>query len=104
MDVIALAGATGGQPLAVLGMHILRRRGLVRALGLDEGVLARFLVAVEAAYHPVPFHNSQHAADVMHSVHVLLGTPALHGVFSAVEVGLLCNMHGLQQSFTVCGG
>ncbi len=36
MDVFALAGATGGQPLAVLGMHILRRRGLVRALGLDE--------------------------------------------------------------------
>lgn len=32
-----------------------------------------------------PFHNSLHGADVTQSIHVLLNTPALEGVFTPLE-------------------
>ncbi len=54
-----------------------------------QETLVRFFLAVEDAYEPqerVPYHNSMHAADVVHSVHCLLNDPELTDAFSDVEV------------------
>jgi len=44
---------------------------------------------VEESYHPYPkvkYHNNIHAADVMHSTHVLLKNSAFAGAFSDLEI------------------
>lgn len=48
---------------------------------------------MEAAYLPeeqVIYHNSLHAADVLHSVHCLLDLPIIMDAFSDLEVGCCC--------------
>lgn len=36
-------------------------------------VAINFFSQVEAGYHPNPYHNAMHGADVMHILHYLLG-------------------------------
>ncbi len=46
-------------------------------------------MAIEESYYKrdtVKYHNNEHGADVMHSVHVLLDTPGLLDCFSDMEV------------------
>eukprot|EP01062_Namystynia_karyoxenos_P026957 TRINITY_DN207_c0_g1_i2.p1 TRINITY_DN207_c0_g1~~TRINITY_DN207_c0_g1_i2.p1 ORF type:complete len:1285 (+),score=600.12 TRINITY_DN207_c0_g1_i2:110-3856(+) len=40
---------------------------------VDENKMLNWLSIVEAGYHPNPYHNSMHAADVLHIVHYCLG-------------------------------
>ena len=45
---------------------------------IDGKIFINFLLNLEENYLPdVPYHNSQHAADVAQSTHVLLNSPAL---------------------------
>lgn len=37
---------------------------LVSHFNIDDKVLCNFLSAVQAAYHPNPYHNAMHGADV----------------------------------------
>eukprot|EP00667_Euglena_gracilis_P004583 EG_transcript_4608 len=46
---------------------------LFRRLDIDEEVAINFFSQVEAGYHPNPYHNAVHGADVMHIVHYALG-------------------------------
>ncbi|GBF91871.1 hypothetical protein Rsub_04976 [Raphidocelis subcapitata] len=71
-DAFELDAATRGRPLSTLAAHLIRSSGLVPALGLDPAALARWLLAVEGGYGDNPFHNRVHAADALHTMHVLL--------------------------------
>ena len=71
-DVWKLHKASSGRPLQTLGWHLLHEWGLVQTLKLDRTVLSNWLAFVEALYHDVPYHNSAHAADVLHATHYLL--------------------------------
>jgi hypothetical protein len=64
-DAFALAEASGGQPLAVMGYWALSQSGLLSHYGISSTVLMSWLRAVEAGYHPNPYHNSTHAAHVV---------------------------------------
>ena len=66
-----------------------------------KNILVNFFTAIEGAYGTYPsiqYHNNQHAADVLHSVHVLLDSSALLDTFSDVEVCGAITISGIQTS------
>lgn len=74
-DTFELAEASGGRPLSTLAFAIIRRChvGPTRGL-LAERELATYLRHIEDGYRDVPYHNSTHAADVLHTTYTLLTT------------------------------
>ncbi|KAG2424735.1 hypothetical protein HXX76_014310 [Chlamydomonas incerta] len=72
-DSWALAAASGGHALSVMGFYLLQREGLVASLRLQPVRLARLLRALEEGYPAAnPYHNATHAADVLRTLSVLL--------------------------------
>nr|CCD13499.1 unnamed protein product [Trypanosoma congolense IL3000] len=63
-DAIRLEVITNGNALFYTTYLILYKLDLVAHFRLDDAVLQRFLLGVQSAYHPNPYHNSMHAADV----------------------------------------
>ena len=65
--------ATDGHALSCLAMHLIKRSGIERRLGLSPSRLAAFLVELESGYlSSNPYHNAVHAADVLRSMHRIL--------------------------------
>ena len=64
---------------------------------MDEQVLINFFSQVEGGYHPNPYHNSMHGADVLHIVHFIMSSGELkerchlseEDVFAAVTAGMI---------------
>ncbi|CAJ1010410.1 putative 3'5'-cyclic nucleotide phosphodiesterase [Leishmania naiffi] len=63
-DTIQLEIITDGNALFYTTYLLLYKLDLVRYFNLDDAVLRRFLIAVQSAYHPNPYHNAMHGADV----------------------------------------
>jgi hypothetical protein len=63
-DTIQLEIITDGNALFYTTYLLLYKLDLVRYFNLDDAVLRRFLVAVQSSYHPNPYHNAMHGADV----------------------------------------
>lgn len=64
-----------------------QQRGLLVRLRVDAGAMRAYLMRIERTYRPhVPFHNSLHATDVLHAVHLLLSGEKLGSVFTDLEV------------------
>jgi len=73
MDAHRLVEITGNKPLSTLGCYLCERLGLVQEFRLHPQRLRRFLKEVERGYSEAnPYHNSAHAASVMHLMHVLM--------------------------------
>jgi len=65
-------------PLVHLAMKTLERFALLEFLRIDEKVLLNWLQLVETNYHADnPYHNSTHAADVMHATAYFLNCDKL---------------------------
>lgn len=64
MSVFDLEKATGGCALQTITYAILYKLDLINRLGMDDQKLRTFLVALQSGYHPNPYHNATHAADV----------------------------------------
>jgi hypothetical protein len=64
-DVFELFEATGGRPLTFLLFFLLEKRKLTDVFKIDRSKLIKFCSAVEKNYHRHPYHNVQHAADVV---------------------------------------
>ncbi|KAJ1568220.1 cAMP-specific 3',5'-cyclic phosphodiesterase 4D [Cladochytrium tenue] len=95
--VFELAVATGGRPLSALWWHLLSvapsptaagfgggsehggvAKTIAQQLGLDVERAWRFAVEIERGYHAdLPYHNSTHAADVLHCMAVFSRMPAV---------------------------
>ncbi|KAG2433960.1 hypothetical protein HYH02_012504 [Chlamydomonas schloesseri] len=72
-DMWALAEASGGHALSVMGFYLMQREGLVAAFRVHPVRLARLLRALEDGYPASnPYHNATHAADVLRTLSVLL--------------------------------
>lgn len=72
-DSFAFARMADGRPLALAGMRIMERRGLIDRFSMDRRVLARWLLAVEATYEERnPYHNATHATDVLQTLNAVL--------------------------------
>lgn len=63
-DTIQLEIITNGNALFYTTYLLLYKLDLVRIFNIDDQVLRNFLVAVQSAYHPNPYHNAMHGADV----------------------------------------
>lgn len=71
-DVFAVQHFSGGHALFYTLYALLLRYGLFSTFGLDEVKVVNFLSQIEAGYQPNPYHNSTHAADVLHITHYII--------------------------------
>ncbi|KAH9598691.1 3'5'-cyclic nucleotide phosphodiesterase [Trypanosoma melophagium] len=63
-DAIQLEIITNGNALFYTTYMLMYKMDLVAHFNLDDEVLQRFLLGVQSGYHPNPYHNAMHAADV----------------------------------------
>ncbi|KPI83514.1 hypothetical protein ABL78_7446 [Leptomonas seymouri] len=63
-DTIQLEIITDGNALFYTTYLLMYKLDLVRYFNLDDEVLQHFLMAVQSSYHPNPYHNAMHGADV----------------------------------------
>uniref|UniRef100_A0AAQ4S3C8 Phosphodiesterase n=1 Tax=Gasterosteus aculeatus aculeatus TaxID=481459 RepID=A0AAQ4S3C8_GASAC len=67
-DIVNLEAATMKRPLTYLGMKIFSRFGVCEFLNCPEATMRSWLQVIEANYHSSnSYHNSSHAADVLHA-------------------------------------
>ncbi|KFP64454.1 High affinity cAMP-specific and IBMX-insensitive 3',5'-cyclic phosphodiesterase 8A, partial [Cariama cristata] len=67
-DIFELEAATQKRPLVYLGLKIFARFGICEFLNCSESTLRSWLQVIEANYHSSnSYHNSTHAADVLHA-------------------------------------
>ncbi|XP_054569175.1 high affinity cAMP-specific and IBMX-insensitive 3',5'-cyclic phosphodiesterase 8A [Eptesicus fuscus] len=67
-NIFELEAATQKRPLIFLGLKIFARFGVCEFLKCSETTLRLWLQTIEAHYHSAnPYHNSTHAADVLHA-------------------------------------
>ncbi|KAM9480901.1 high affinity cAMP-specific and IBMX-insensitive 3',5'-cyclic phosphodiesterase 8A isoform 1-T2 [Clarias gariepinus] len=67
-DIFSLEAATMKRPLTYLGLKIFSRFGVCEFLSCSEATLRSWLQVIEANYHASnSYHNSTHAADVLHA-------------------------------------
>eukprot|EP01135_Chromosphaera_perkinsii_P012167 Nk52_evm5s2604 gene=Nk52_evmTU5s2604 len=72
-DVFKLHEISGEKSLYLLGYHLLELEGLIDFFQIDRIKMRNFLLKIEAGYHNKnPYHNSIHAADVLHSMYYLV--------------------------------
>lgn len=56
---------------------LLCKNRIMQKFKIDEQIMLNWLSAVEAGYHRNPYHNSVHAADVLHITHYILSEGGL---------------------------
>ncbi|KAJ8393093.1 hypothetical protein AAFF_G00067760 [Aldrovandia affinis] len=67
-DIFTLEGATLKRPLVFLALKVFSRFGVCEFLNCSEATLRAWLSLIEANYHSGnSYHNSSHAADVLHA-------------------------------------
>eukprot|EP00758_Cryptobia_borreli_P011395 Tbor_TRINITY_DN5650_c3_g3::TRINITY_DN5650_c3_g3_i4::g.9016::m.9016/K13755/PDE1; calcium/calmodulin-dependent 3',5'-cyclic nucleotide phosphodiesterase len=66
MNMFDLEKLTGGNALYVSTYAMLQKLDLINHFKIDDRILRNFLKAVQSGYHPNPYHNKTHAADVTH--------------------------------------
>eukprot|EP01059_Diplonema_ambulator_P026426 TRINITY_DN4371_c0_g1_i1.p1 TRINITY_DN4371_c0_g1~~TRINITY_DN4371_c0_g1_i1.p1 ORF type:complete len:1226 (+),score=393.31 TRINITY_DN4371_c0_g1_i1:80-3757(+) len=59
--------------------------GVMQKFNINEQTLINWLSIVEAGYHPNPYHNSMHAADVLHVTHYILGKGGCKALVRATD-------------------
>ncbi|KAG7258270.1 hypothetical protein CRUP_011839 [Coryphaenoides rupestris] len=87
LNIFSVALHSHNRPLTCTMYTIFQERDLMRMFRIPADTLVTFLLTLEDHYHAdVAYHNSLHAADVAQSTHILLSTPALHAVFTDLEI------------------
>ena len=81
-NIVELERLTDNKCLAHLGMSVLLRFQLHKTLGCSESVLQNWLTLIEANYKRTnSYHNSTHAADVLHASAFFLEQDTIKGKF-----------------------
>eukprot|EP01063_Lacrimia_lanifica_P007941 TRINITY_DN150_c0_g3_i1.p1 TRINITY_DN150_c0_g3~~TRINITY_DN150_c0_g3_i1.p1 ORF type:complete len:580 (+),score=167.90 TRINITY_DN150_c0_g3_i1:140-1879(+) len=78
----ALTYMPQGGCLAVTAFALFHKYGLLRQYEIDEQTFLNWCSVVESGYHPNPYHNSVHAADVLHITHYVLSKGGLQETVS----------------------
>jgi len=71
-DHYSLATQHNGGSLFMTTYALLFKTGLMQKFKLDEQTVVNWISVIEAGYHGNPYHNSMHAADVLHVCHYIL--------------------------------
>lgn len=88
LDVHTIDKLSGGHPLVVVMFAIFKKRGLLDFLALDEYTFLTGLFELEKQYRLTPsYHNARHAADVTHTVHVILNGTTLQVSIRSGSIG-----------------
>eukprot|EP01006_Ploeotia_vitrea_P066058 TRINITY_DN94266_c0_g1_i1.p1 TRINITY_DN94266_c0_g1~~TRINITY_DN94266_c0_g1_i1.p1 ORF type:complete len:610 (-),score=112.52 TRINITY_DN94266_c0_g1_i1:173-2002(-) len=96
-NVFAIGDVTNRGSLFYVAYGLFLRYDFLRKFNLDEEILINFLSQIEAGYHPNPYHNSMHAADVAHIVHFIMSPGGLRktaeltdeDTFAAILAGMI---------------
>jgi cAMP-specific phosphodiesterase 4 len=85
-NAVQLNDLTVGRPLVALAYNLFSERNLFFELKLSKNAFLKFMTTIESAYWKKnPYHNSIHAADVLHCVNYLLNASALENIFTPLE-------------------
>ncbi|KAI9003628.1 hypothetical protein BC832DRAFT_532098, partial [Gaertneriomyces semiglobifer] len=85
-DMFHFTEMTNGHPLFFSGMYIVEGNEKLRELDIDFEKMRNWLLMIEQEYHPHPYHNVIHAADVLHALNYLLIEDSIGVHFSPLEV------------------
>ncbi|XP_075383598.1 high affinity cAMP-specific and IBMX-insensitive 3',5'-cyclic phosphodiesterase 8B isoform X9 [Mycteria americana] len=79
-NIFELEAVTNKRPLVYLGLKVFARFGVSEFLNCSEATLRAWLQVIEANYHSSnSYHNSTHAADVLHATAFFLGKDRVKG-------------------------
>jgi hypothetical protein len=85
-DVFHLEALTNGHALYYLATHIFSYRDVSNLLGISPTAFSKWVSKVEIGYRSEnPYHNSSHAADVLHSVVYFMSQDNVSSFFSIEE-------------------
>ncbi|KAK6179108.1 hypothetical protein SNE40_011540 [Patella caerulea] len=85
-DIIELERVTDKRPLVYLGLKIFSRFDVCEFLNVSEDVLFNWLQLIESNYHAInTYHNSTHAADVLHATAYFLDRERVKSVFDQFD-------------------
>ncbi|XP_007943312.2 high affinity cAMP-specific and IBMX-insensitive 3',5'-cyclic phosphodiesterase 8A [Orycteropus afer afer] len=85
-DIFELEAATQKRPLVYLGLKIFARFGICEFLNCSESTLRSWLQIIETNYHSSnPYHNSTHAADVLHATAYFLSRERIKQTLDPVD-------------------
>ncbi|XP_032227303.1 high affinity cAMP-specific and IBMX-insensitive 3',5'-cyclic phosphodiesterase 8A isoform X2 [Nematostella vectensis] len=85
-DILKLEKASNHRPLYFLGLKILNRFRVCEKLNISEDYVKNWLQLIEANYHRKnAYHNSTHAADVLHATAVFLAKERVKAVLEPLD-------------------
>ncbi|MGH0132048.1 UNVERIFIED_CONTAM: hypothetical protein FKN15_058879 [Acipenser sinensis] len=85
-NILDLEAATNKRPLTYLGLKIFARFGVCEFLNCTEATLKSWLQVIEANYHASnSYHNSTHAADVLHATAYFLQKERVKGSLDQLD-------------------
>jgi hypothetical protein len=85
--IFEFAEATLNKPLTVMAYHLIIKGGLLSKLKLPSDKFINFIMSIESGYRSsLAFHNSIHAADVLHGIYHLTQLEKISGTFSDLEL------------------
>jgi hypothetical protein len=84
--IFEFAQVTSNKPLTVMSYELIVKSGLLAKLKLPADKFLNFMISIENGYRTsLTFHNSLHAADVLHGIHHLTQLDRIVGSFSDLE-------------------
>ncbi|XP_035377150.1 high affinity cAMP-specific and IBMX-insensitive 3',5'-cyclic phosphodiesterase 8B isoform X1 [Electrophorus electricus] len=85
-NILELEAATHKRPLTFLGLKIFANFGMCEFLNCSEATLRSWLQLMEANYHASnSYHNSTHAADVLHATAYFLRKDKVKGSLDQLD-------------------
>ncbi|XP_038170258.1 high affinity cAMP-specific and IBMX-insensitive 3',5'-cyclic phosphodiesterase 8A isoform X2 [Arvicola amphibius] len=85
-DIFELEAATQNRPLIYLGLKTFTRFGICEFLRCSEVMLRSWFQIIEANYHASnPYHNSTHAADVLHATAYFLSRDKIKETLDPID-------------------
>ncbi|XP_074850349.1 high affinity cAMP-specific and IBMX-insensitive 3',5'-cyclic phosphodiesterase 8B isoform X2 [Carettochelys insculpta] len=85
-NIFELEAVTNKRPLVYLGLKVFARFGVCEFLNCSEAMLRAWLQVIEANYHASnSYHNSTHAADVLHATAFFLGKERVKGSLDRLD-------------------
>ncbi|QDZ18091.1 3'5'-cyclic nucleotide phosphodiesterase [Chloropicon primus] len=86
LNVFKLHEVSKERPLMCMIEHTFRELGLDMVFNIERETLVRFADMMERGYKANPYHNSTHAADVLHNMFCLIKGPPLCDFLSDLEI------------------
>lgn len=85
-DIFELEVATQNRPLIYLGLKTFARFGMCEFLQCSETTLRSWFQMIESNYHSSnPYHNSTHAADVLHATAYFLSRDKIKETLDRID-------------------